>query len=143
MTGWLDGSEESDGAENFDRKQFEGTKGHLRLLLQKSYKGDDRFKLDKSFKIDTDKSLMPENLLGAISKHEKDSLFQKPASKAKPAATVITELDGGHQQWDPEFDPHAEKQKSFDILAKFVPQSEIFLSSKPQAKKVEKSGGFS
>ena len=31
----------------FEKAQYEGTKGHLLLQLQKSYKGDDRFNLKK------------------------------------------------------------------------------------------------
>ena len=74
------------------------------MLLQKSYKGDDRFKLDSTFKIDKDRNLMPENLLGSISKHERDTLFLKN-EKPKPRHTIQTQLEGGTQQWDPEFDP--------------------------------------
>ena len=38
----------------FEKTQYEGKKGHLLLQLQKTYKGDDRFKLaeDSGFDID-------------------------------------------------------------------------------------------
>ena len=42
-------SSDSEGGANYDtvfeKTQYEGTKGQLLLQLQKSYKGDDRFKL--------------------------------------------------------------------------------------------------
>jgi len=43
-------------------------------------------------------------------------------------------LDEENRQWDIELDMAREKSKAFDILAKLVPQSEIFLSAKPTMK---------
>ena len=44
-------------------------KGHLLLQLQKSYKGDDRFQLDKDFAVDDTKKLTS-TMLGALSTKE-------------------------------------------------------------------------
>ena len=44
-------------------------KGHLLLQLQKTYKGDERFMLNKDFTADDAKKL-PQNMLGALSSRE-------------------------------------------------------------------------
>lgn len=49
-------------------------KGHLLLQLQKTYKGDDRFKLDKDFVADDAKKL-PSNMIGALSSREYQDLM--------------------------------------------------------------------
>jgi hypothetical protein len=43
-------------------------------------------------------------------------------------------------QWDPEIDIKKERAKAFDILAQFVPQSEIYLSAKPTLKNTPTPG---
>jgi len=41
------------------------------LQLQKTYKGDERFKLDENFKVDkSDAKFMPQEMFGAMSKKE-------------------------------------------------------------------------
>ena len=69
---WLQSDSESDqAADQFQKSYFEGDRGHLRLQLQKTYKGDDRFKLDENFKVDkSDAKLMPQEMFGAMSKKE-------------------------------------------------------------------------
>ena len=53
-------------------------KGHLLLQLQKTYKGDERFMLDKDFTADDAKKL-PQNMIGALSTREyKDLIAKKP-----------------------------------------------------------------
>lgn len=80
---WMNDSneEESQSEENedyqdlFERKEYEGKKGHLLLQLQKSYKGDDRFQLTKDFTVDKKmKKALPQSMLGAMSKRELDLL---------------------------------------------------------------------
>ena len=67
-------------------------KGHLLLQLQKTYKGDDRFKLDKDFEADDTKKL-PSNMLGSLSTREYQDLItmkKKPkTTDDEPAAIVV------------------------------------------------------
>ena len=86
VRGWLQSdSEVGNDAGQFDRTDFEGDGGYLRLQLQKTFKGDSRFKLeDKDFKVDTQKkSKLPEEMFGAMSKREKDELFKTKQRKTK------------------------------------------------------------
>lgn len=70
-----------------------------------------------------------------MSKKEKDELFKAKVKKTeRPKGAAANNSDEEGVQWDPEIDMKKEKSKLFDILAQFVPQSEIFLSSKPQLK---------
>jgi len=48
--------------------------------------------------------------------------------------TNEVDSDAENRKWDMDLDVAREKSKAFDILAKLVPQSEIYLSSKPSAK---------
>lgn len=70
----------------FDKSQYEGKKGHLLLQLQKSYKGDSRFKLlgkeHAGFDIDLKqaKKHLPQSMLGALSKREETMLFREENS---------------------------------------------------------------
>lgn len=133
---WLQSSSDSEGSDldaRFDKQEFEGDKGHLRLQLQKTYKGDERFKLDKNFTVETkSKHHLPDDLFGSLSKREKDNLFHNK----RPVKQVTNEVDSDaeNRKWDMDLDVAREKSKAFDILAKLVPQSEIYLSSKPSAK---------
>ena len=46
--------------------------------MQKTYKGDDRFKPTQDFKIEREKFKdLPQELIGGLSNFEKDKLFQK------------------------------------------------------------------
>ena len=57
IRGWLQSDSEENAnndAGQFEKTDFEGDGGYLRLQLQKTFKGDSRFKLtDKDFKVDT------------------------------------------------------------------------------------------
>ena len=55
-------------------------KGHLLLQLQRTYKGDDRFKLNAEFEADDVKQL-PSNMLGALSSKEYQDLIAKKKPK--------------------------------------------------------------
>jgi len=91
---WI-GSESESGEEHFedkddadqklfDQDKYEGSKGHLLLQLQKTFKGDDRFQLDKDFAIDKkQKKNLPSNLFGSLSKREEDELFKEKSTKRK------------------------------------------------------------
>lgn len=94
VRGWLSSdSEDGNDAGQFSRSDFEGDAGYLRLQLQKTYNGDSRFKLlDKDFKVDTkQKSKLPEQMFGAMSKRERIELF-----KTKPR---IEEKDSDQDDW--------------------------------------------
>ena len=75
---------------------------------------------------------MPDDLFGSLSKREKDNLFHN--KKPVKQQTVEADSDAENRQWDIELDMAREKSKAFDILAKLVPYSEIFLSAKPTMK---------
>lgn len=116
---WLysDDSEADQVADQFQKSYFEGDRGHLRLQLQKTYKGDERFKLDENFKVDkSDAKLMPQEMFGAMSKKEKQELF-KPKVKSLERKAQEQQSDDEGVQWDPEIDIKKERAKAFDILA--------------------------
>lgn len=135
---WLSGDSNSDGEENFQdrfsKEEFEGDKGHLRLQLQKTYKGDDRFKLDKNFTVETrSKHHLPDDLYGSLSKLERERLFKEKQNKKQQINEY--DSDAENRVWDIDLNLAKEKSQAFDILAKIVPQSEIYLSSKPCVQK--------
>ena len=80
-----DGDENADFDKIFADDKFSKRekKGHLLLQLQKTYKGDDRFQLDKNFDInEVDK--LPKNLIGSLSSKEYQELIYEKRHK-KPA----------------------------------------------------------
>lgn len=95
-------------------------KGHLLLQLQKTYLGDDRFKLDKDFGVeDEDVDKLPKNLLGALSTKETQDLItdkkQRHHTKGDvkvgeehayivPVAQEMDNLDKTEYEWDAELD---------------------------------------
>ena len=116
-------------------------KGHLLLQLQKTYKGDERFQLNKDFVADdTDK--LPQNLLGSLSSREYQDLIaakknkktnENDGSVPPEEANIEQEPDtldeAGEYHWETELaDVAKEKSKALSILAQFVPQSEIFFN---------------
>ena len=139
---WMEGShseDEHNWDKVFNKDKFDkGGKGHLLLQLQKSYKGDDRFRLDTDdFGVDVVKDkgehggkiALPETMLGSLSKRERDALGE--TGKKRKNSDVVMEaqkddLDTGTIQWEPELDMEREKTRLFGVLAKFVPQTEIF-----------------
>ena len=79
----MSGASEEDRANYdsvFEKQRYEGTKGHLLLQLQKSYKGDERFQLkDDDFDIDLGKNkdpkkVLPQGMLDALTKKEEGLL---------------------------------------------------------------------
>mmetsp|Transcript_27030 Transcript_27030/g.41169 ORF Transcript_27030/g.41169 Transcript_27030/m.41169 type:complete len:121 (+) Transcript_27030:1-363(+) len=86
---WM-GDDEDDQSQQedagFAQDRFEGLDGHMRLQLQKTYGGDDRFKLTEDFDVslkDANKSHthVPDNMLGALSKTEFQHFFSKDAAQ--------------------------------------------------------------
>ena len=60
ITNWLESDSDADNAaQAFDKTEFEGTKGHLRLHMQKTYGGDSRFKLTSDFVIEKKIDMLP------------------------------------------------------------------------------------
>eukprot|EP00347_Sterkiella_histriomuscorum_P013534 403364343 len=114
----------------FDRKEYEGDKGHLLLQLQKTYKGDDRFQLTRDFDIDkSKKKSLPEAMLGAMNQLEFDLLDDRIEKKPKKVKKENEEEQEDNIQWDPELNPDKEKINALMILGTIVPQSEIFLKA--------------
>jgi hypothetical protein len=70
---------------NFEKKIFEGSnQGKLLFELQKSYKGDDRFLLDKRFAKDLDISKLPNTIKQSNQAYISQSSFILPSdSKAQ------------------------------------------------------------
>ena len=122
-------------AEKFSKRE---KKGHLLLQLQKTYMGDDRFKLDKEFEADEIDKL-PSNLLGSLSTRERQDLLLSKKSKSQKKEVngdqknneQMDELDNEEDlQWDTELGQHeSEKSRAFNILSQFVPKVEIFCNN--------------
>ena len=146
---WMGGESEgeddrnakSKGREDFDKifadDKFSKRekKGHMLLQLQKTYKGDARFKLNKDYDVDQLKHL-PSSMLGSLSTREyQDFITAKKQTKRDNAEVGQGEtverdpLDEGEFLWDTELGQmKSEKSKAFSVLAQFVPQSEIFFN---------------
>ncbi len=92
---WLQSdSDDSDLDARFNKQEFEGDKGHLRLQLQKTYKGDDRFKLDKNFTVETkSKHHLPDDLFGSLSKREKENLFHNKTTVKQKVVEVDSDAE--------------------------------------------------
>ena len=57
--------------DGFEKAQYDGLEGHMRLQLQKSYGGDKRFKLTEEFDVSLkDNHHISDVMLGALSKRE-------------------------------------------------------------------------
>jgi hypothetical protein len=104
------------------------------LQLQKSYKGDERFRLDNDdFAVNPlkdkgefgGKVSLPDTMLGALSKREREVL-NLGGKKHRDSNEIVQEsrpddLDEGLIQWDTELDMEREKAKLFGVLGKIVP----------------------
>ena len=98
---------------NLKKSQFEGHKGRLLLELQKSYKGDSRFKLTDKFKDDIEVGRL-KNSFRQIT--DKDILEMQP----EPESVVADDF----QQ---------ERQKQLSYISSIVPES-----SRPIHKPIQK-----
>ena len=88
---WMGSDSEPEDKKDFDKIFAEDKfskrdkKSQLLLQLQKTYKGDDRFLLNKDFAADdTDK--LPSNMLGALSTREYQDLIASKPKKPKDAS---------------------------------------------------------
>lgn len=78
---------------NFEKTFFEGSnKGKLLFELQKSYKGDDRFVLDKRFAKDFDASKLPNTIKQSNQAYLNQSNFFSPSpSSSQPVPSSLTD----------------------------------------------------
>jgi len=114
----------------FDNKLYEGSKGHLLLQLQKSYRGDERFKMDNRFSNDIESKKITSSVKGIMDSKDL-TLLDKVEKKKKR----IREKNRD----DDEIIAEKEKDKAFQILSEIVPQNEVFL--KPTSDKKRFNGG--
>jgi hypothetical protein len=121
-----DKGEESED-DNFEialkKKQFEGNKGQMLLELQKTYKGDKRFKLDNKFVNDMDVKKVSygvKELTDVFDNKNEDikKLVNHNKIKKKEIITIEDELK-------------REKQRNISILSQII-SNEEFLSIKPK-----------
>ena len=117
-------AEEPAGFPSHDR--FEGgIDGHMRLQLEKTFGGDERFKLTKDFDVslkdaNAGKRHISEVMMGGLSKKEQKDFFEK---KNEHSDQESQDIEVG------EIDIEKEKNRALSILAQIVPASEIFLTS--------------
>ena len=117
------------------------------MQLQKSYKDDDRFKLNKTFK-DIDTTKLPQSMIDALTSKEYDDLVRGKRTRDKtdepnsqgPEFEMEADVldDVANHQWDTEIDLKSEKQKLFTVLADFVPHSEIYFNHMSAGKLAQK-----
>lgn len=145
---WMEdsGDDLQDWGAVFHKDKFDqGGKGHMLLQLQKSYRGDDRFRLDQDeFVVNPDKdrgfgkASLPDTMLGALSKREREALNlagkKRKRSDEIKTETVADDLDTGLIQWDAELDMEKEKARLFGVLGKIVPQTEVFFQDHKSSK---------
>ena len=110
----------------------------MRLQLEKSYVGDDRFKLTQDFNVsfkDANKANahIPEQVLGALSKREHFDFVSMEIPKEGKICVVDTggysSLEEGDVQWEHNVDLEKEKSNALSILSTVVPAHEVFLTS--------------
>ena len=104
------------------KKQFEGSKGKMLLELQKTYKGDDRFKFDNKFSNDIEVNRISYGLkeLTDVFDRTKDDFKKSVPSKIKNKG-ILTIEDQLKE----------EKQKNISILSRII-SNEEFLSIRPK-----------
>ena len=112
----------------------------MRLQLEKTYGGDDRFKLTDQFEVsfkDANKAHrhIPDVMLGAMSKREQEDFV----SDAKLRTMKVVKDTGGYEsldegdvKWKHKINLEKEKSSALNILASVVPANEIYLTSSKQ-----------
>src|SRR5687767_13064717 len=82
----IDEKEEESEDDNFQqalkKKQFEGSKGMMLLELQKSYKGDKRFNMDKKFFDDVEVNMVSSELKSQTDLFDGNYIGKKLKKKA-------------------------------------------------------------
>jgi hypothetical protein len=136
---WMGDSEE-ERDHDFSQTRFEGRDGHLRLQLEKTYKGDDRFKLTEDFDVsfadaNRSKRHVPDIMMGGMSKREIESLFKSKGDDEE----MVRRNTGGYESlddskngeicWEHGIDVEKEKEHALNVLSRIVPASEVFLTS--------------
>ena len=70
-------SSDRDAAALFNQDRYEGRDGHMRLLMEKTYGGDSRFKLGQEFQVDYQdanrvKAHIPDQFMVSMTKKERE-----------------------------------------------------------------------
>ena len=123
--------------EEFIQQRFEGLDGHMRLQLEKTYGGDERFKLTDEFKVsfkDANKAKrhIPDAMLGALSKREQqDFISDAKLQQIKRVKDTggYDSLEEGNVEWKHNIDLEIERENALNILSQIVPANEVFLTS--------------
>lgn len=105
------------------KRQFEGNKGEMLLELQKTYKGDQRFKLDNKFMNDIDINKVSNGI-----KELTDVFDRKSEDKIKP---IVSKKNKKNETITIEEELKREKQRNISILSQII-SNEEFLSIKPK-----------
>lgn len=77
--------------QKFGNKIFEGAKGRVLLELSKTYKGDERFKLNEKFREDLDVEKLPQKFKQIAEKQVLDEAIgktKKITKKAQPSLII-------------------------------------------------------
>lgn len=123
--------------DEFAQERFEGLDGHMRLQLEKTYGGDDRFKLTDDFTVsfkDANKAKrhIPDTMLGAMSKREQEDFISdaklRQIERFRDTGGYDS-LDEGTVQWNHDIDLDKERENALNVLAQLVPANEVFLTS--------------
>ena len=133
-------------SESFSNKIFDSKEGHLLLELQKTYKGDSRFKLDKRFKGDVEFEKLPNNVKLVTKdiikegdqaqdrEYEKIRDLDKEERRRKrreaKALAAETNEEGGLAVED----LGAEREKQKNILQELLPDEKILSKPAPKQK---------
>ena len=122
----LDDKNEHSEDDNFElalnKKQFEGNKGNMLLELQKTFKGDERFKIDKKFENDIETKKVSYGLKQLTDAFDgKDGItlnVKKTKTNKNNSLSIEQQLKD-------------EKQRNISILAQVI-SNEDFLSKRPK-----------
>lgn len=112
----------------------------MRLQLQKTFGGDERFKLTKDFDVslkdaNKSKSHISDIMMGQLSKREQEDFMQAKYQGKQRQVKIDTggyssldDSDGGEIQWKHEINLEKERNQALNILSQIVPANEVFLT---------------
>ena len=88
-------------------------KSHLLLQLQKTYRDDERFKLNRDF-ADIDTTKLPQSVMHSLTTKEYDDLLKNKPVKQNEEAVTVTEVidelnDVNNHRWETNINMEAEK----------------------------------
>lgn len=121
----------------FEATRFEGLEGHMRLQLEKTFGGDDRFKLTEDFNVsfkdaNRKNAHVSDVMLGALSKREQQDFFHDnkmtKSDRIKDTGGYES-LEEGNVEWKHGIDMEREKANALNLLSRIVPANEVFLTS--------------